>query len=231
MYLMDLCVARRFHSPTLLITSYRWHHEPVGGKPGKDSAMCGFYDYTHKELIELQIEQTRRRHPDVFIPNPPRELAHWTPTEVPLLYLPSTAPALWRSLVVPLGYAKTISDPVKAGLRTLRFVPRKPLIREATWLAYNPEHGRGVPPREFTQYTVVAGVEVLAALNHLPGLLDACIQTGTMPIMSACRLGGYGDWRYAPRLHISESRGEIELRSVRVDEWAEEWVSPTIRMY
>lgn len=193
--------------------------------------MAHFYDYTYNQLIEYQIERTRRWQPNITIPEPPKEFDAWTKTEVPLLSCLSTAPALWRALVLPVGYAKHMSESIRFDLLHMRTVPRKPRqTQTAAWSAYDPEHGRGARPVQFTRYANIAGIETLAAVNLLPGMIETWQEGGSMPIMSACRISGNGSWSYVPRLHADSETGVLELQVIRDDECDERWASPTFRV-
>lgn len=196
----------------------------------KNFLMKHFYDYSYGQLIEHQIERTRRLQPKVTIPEPPKDFVALTKTEVPLLYYPSTAPALWRNLVLPLGYAKYMSESIRVDLRRIRLVPRKRTFSQPTWLGYDPEHGHGARPVQFIRDTCIAGIEVLTAADQLPGLMETWLEGGSMPILSACRISGNGSWSYVPRLHLSEAGGTLEMKIIAADECSQSWASPTVRM-
>lgn len=179
---------------------------------------------------DSQIIRARRKFGDIWLPSPPK---HFRPRpgskEVPLLHVPATFDVLWRKVDVPHGYTKERSDDVIDNEHKLRLMPNKREYTEPIWLAFDPEHGHGDPPREWSDLPSVAASEVFSALIQFP---DWCFSwpTGSpAPNLSGYQVNKTGDWSHTPYVALWDSDKTLVLSSSPVGSVEEDWASPLVR--
>ncbi len=175
---------------------------------------------------EQQLERARQLWPNAVLPEPPKAFTPRTKSEVLLLHVPDSFDSLWDKIVVPEGHAaKYRREDVKSPYLT----PVKHELKEPTWLAFDPEHGKGESPDSFWGQSEVrlAASEILSALIQFPKWSLAWYVNDT----SAPCLSGY-QLRYEQgglKVPYLDQRSQLQLLDVSASEGLDPWSSPSVR--
>jgi hypothetical protein len=176
---------------------------------------------------EQQLERARELWPDAVLPEPPKMFVPRTSTEVLLLHVPDDLQKLWSMVAIPEGYSKHGWPHLITRL--------SPDVREHTrpvWLAFDPEHGRGVNPVSLWGQKNLAASEVISALIQFRNWPLAWSRDGSStPLLSGYQ-SKHDDWSFVPNLLrvAHDSCPFIELGNVYVNgSTSDYWASPTAR--
>lgn len=179
--------------------------------------------------FEQQLERSHRLWTNTALPEPPKVFRPRTEFEVPLLYVPDTFDNLCNMVDTPEGYAKFHRGAVTANEQNLRLAPNKVEYTEPVWLAFDPEHGKGERPDSFWGQADIAGKEVLSALIQFPEWVHAWFNGSSAPNLTGYQLMQDEEWSNVPSLRLSRGGRQLELSSVRADNWSEHFSSPSVR--
>lgn len=146
-----------------------------------------------------QLEWAHSMWPKITLPKPPVIFKPLTDTEVLLLHMANLTPRRhWNSIVPPAGYTKEKwcalslrGDRFRATAGALKY-EKKP---KPTWVAFDPEYGRDISPRELQIRHAsdeqgelgLAGEEVFSALFQFPEWSLTWLKGASAPYMSGCK--------------------------------------------
>ena len=182
---------------------------------------------------EQQLARARQLWPNAVLPEPPKEFTPWTKSEVLLLHVPDTFDSLWDKVVAPTGYTKHRWESVKADGRNLRLSPNKREYMEPVWLAFDPEHGKGVNiPNSFWGQTNIAAGEVFSALIQFPEWPLAWFSGASAPTLSGYQLAYDDDgswWSRIPCLNRLDGTHLLRLVGYGAGLRFDDYSSPSVR--
>lgn len=178
---------------------------------------------------EQQTAKARELWPDIALPEPPTSFVPSTKTEVLLLHVPDTFNSLWNKVVVPPGYTTWRPREFKAGVRTLRLAKNVFEHKAAVWLAFDPEHGKGMRPNELWGKPNLAASEVLSALIQFPNWPLAWFGGASAPNLSGYQYKAGTDWSFVPYLYRWDDPHQLMLHVNGADRSDDRWASPSVR--
>lgn len=196
---------------------------------GKLPAIANWNPPTWWRSPEQQLARARQLWPNVVLPEPPKEFTPRTKSEVLLLHVPDTFDSLWDKVNAPTGYTKYRWEGVKSDKRNLRLAPNKHEYTEPTWLAFDPERGRGARPDSFWGQDDCAASEVFSALIQFPEWSLAWFNGASAPNLSGYQLKYDGNWSLVPYLRRWDVGRRLELLDVWADDRPYYWSSPSVR--
>lgn len=159
-----------------------------------------------------QLIRARMLWPDVALPPPCTEFAPATSSEILLLHVPDSFNSLWLRVATPEGYAKHHwKNILGSNGKCLRTAPNKVDFTKPTWVAFDPEHGRGKNPDKFWDQTNIASTEVLSALIQFPDWSLSWPDKASTPSLSGCRIKCGRSWSYVPYLQRRDDVRHLEL--------------------
>jgi len=183
---------------------------------------------------EQQLNRARQLWPGLPLPMPPSEFTPRTTTEVPLLHVPDGFDSLWKNVAAPQGYAKERPGEIGVDERSIRLAPNKRTFTRPIWLAFDPEHGRGVRPDSLWGQDNLAASEVLSALIQFPDwplYWNKGVNGAAAPNLSGYQLGRDDTWSRVPFLYRWTSVRALALGSCWAGTVNVNWASPTVREY
>lgn len=179
---------------------------------------------------EQQLERARQLWPNAVLPEPPKEFAPRTNSEVLLFHVPDTFDSFWSKVVAPEGYTKYLGDRVEANMQSLHLAPYKVEFTEPVWLAFDPERGKSERPDTFWVQADIAASEVFSALIQFPEWPLAWYKGASAPCLSGYQFRcGYLKTSLVPSLFRRDNPRQLKL----IDVWTYMqngcWSSPSVR--
>lgn len=179
---------------------------------------------------DQQLARARELWPGMELPDPPRVFEARTSTEVLLLHVPDIFSGFWWKIALPQGYTKHFMENVTEADERLRGQSR--IYLHPVWLAFDPENGRGEPPRDVylrSRRDRLAASEVLSAVIQFPDWCLSWPEGDAAPCLSGNWLpndDGLPDVLY---LDLWESDKKLYLVAGKATDSHEDWASPSIR--
>ncbi len=178
---------------------------------------------------EQQLERAHQLWPNAVLPEPPKEFTPRTKSEVLLLHVPDTFESLWDKVEPPKGYAKYCWEEVRADKCHLRLAPNKVEYTTPVWLAFDPEHGRGVRPDSFWDRDDIAASEVFSALIQFLGWPLSWLNDASIPNLAGYQLNIKGNWSNVPYPFLRVEPYQLDLCGASANSQEEHWSSPSVR--
>lgn len=226
-------VSRVIQDPSLAARMYR---EIAGGTTAAPIPAVAKMEHW-SESVARQIERAEQLWPTIVLPEPPADFAPRTESEVPLLHVPDTIDRLWARVSAPGGYTKLRPVEMNTDMRHLRLAPNAVAHRAPVWVAFDPEHGRGLTPASLwgagapvRDGIAPAAGEVLSALIQFPNWCRAWFG-GTVINMAGYQLKRDGRWASLPRVSRWDDGSSLTLSPGPADRGSAHDVSPSIRVY
>ena len=176
---------------------------------------------------EQQLERARQLWPNAVLPEPPAVFTPRTKFEVLLLHVPDTFDSLWNKVIAPDGYTKYRWEGALSDKQNLRLAPNKVEYMEPVWLAFDPEHGRGVRPNSFWGRADIAASEVFSALIQFPDWPLGWLDSASVPNLSGYRLGKY-DGKLVPCVEHWDR--QLRIYANWDHSTSVHWSSPSVRV-
>jgi hypothetical protein len=173
---------------------------------------------------EQQLERAYQLWPDRALLDPPTDFRPETDTEVLLLHVPDTLDSLWDKVRAPEGCKKYRSDDIKSD--NLRLAPNIVERTEPVWVIFDPEHGRGIKPKELWGNPNLASSEIFSALIQFLDWASSWRNGASAPNLAGYQLKFDTNWSFVPYFALSR---QLVLDYMWGGDFGDTWASPSVR--
>lgn len=180
---------------------------------------------------DRQLTRARRLWPGAALPDPPKEFAPKTKSEILLLHVPDALDSLWRKITLDARYIKQHHEQLVAMQNNIRPAHNKREYMKPVWLGFDYEHGRSTRPDTLWDQANTAASEVLSAVIQFPDWTSTWLKGAAAPNLPGYQHRSNGEWHNVLYLYWRQVRGvkRLEINSDLANCGNSRWSSPTVR--